>query len=264
MPARESESLILRTYPYREADLVVVFLTRDRGKQRGIARGVRRPKSRFGAGLERLSHSRVHYYEKHNLDLTRVDRAELLSPSMTMLADYPTSLALDYIAEVADELQPDHEANEAYFRLLLHGLEDVWQAVLGGKTNGSGDVWGRMRRALTYFALWSVRLGGFLPPLEACLETGAAFGPGETVYFERRREGLLSRNLKGPDSWTLSPQSRALALEMLRKPLSEFADRPWGEEQAADLQMFLNQRLEEHFERRLRTLRLIQGLRAIK
>ena len=56
MPARVSEAIVLRTYPFREADLVVSFLTRDQGKLRGVARRARRPKSGFGAGLERLSH----------------------------------------------------------------------------------------------------------------------------------------------------------------------------------------------------------------
>ncbi len=59
MPARVSESLILRTYPFREADLVVSFLTRDQGKLRGVARRARRPKSGFGSSLERLSHVQV-------------------------------------------------------------------------------------------------------------------------------------------------------------------------------------------------------------
>ena len=55
MPARESEALVLRTYPFREADLIVSFIARDQGKLRGVARGAKRLKSRFGAGLERLA-----------------------------------------------------------------------------------------------------------------------------------------------------------------------------------------------------------------
>jgi DNA repair protein RecO (recombination protein O) len=118
MPARESEALVLRTYPYREADLIVSFFTRDRGKLRGIARGVRRPKSNYGASLERLAHVRIHYFQKQTLELVRIDRAEPLSPPLVMLADYPCSLALDYIAEVAEDMLPEHEPNDAYFRLV--------------------------------------------------------------------------------------------------------------------------------------------------
>jgi DNA repair protein RecO (recombination protein O) len=66
MPARVSESLILRSYPFREADLVVSFLTRDQGKLRGVARRARRPKNSYGAGLERLSHVRAAYFPRDN------------------------------------------------------------------------------------------------------------------------------------------------------------------------------------------------------
>ncbi len=66
MPARSSESFILQTYPFREADLIVSFFTRDQGKLRGVARRARRPKSNFGSALERLSHATVSYYQKEN------------------------------------------------------------------------------------------------------------------------------------------------------------------------------------------------------
>src|SRR5580704_586313 len=51
VPARVSEALVLRTYPLKEADLVVSFLTRDQGRLRGVAKRARRPKSAFGSGL---------------------------------------------------------------------------------------------------------------------------------------------------------------------------------------------------------------------
>src|SRR5579884_2910493 len=64
VPARVSEAIVLRTYPLKEADLVVSFFTRDQGKLRGVAKRARRPKSGFGAGLERLSHVRMAYFQR--------------------------------------------------------------------------------------------------------------------------------------------------------------------------------------------------------
>ncbi len=69
MPARVSETFVLRTYPFREADLIVSFFTREMGKMRGVARGVRRPKNAFGSGLERLSHVRMAYFQRENAEL---------------------------------------------------------------------------------------------------------------------------------------------------------------------------------------------------
>lgn len=258
MPVRESEAFILRTHPFQEADLIVSFFSRDQGKLRGIAKGVRRLKSRFGSGLERLSHARVHYYQKHTAELVRIDRSELLSPPLITLADYPTHLALDYVAEIADEMNPDHEPHDAYFRLLLAVLGDIWRATAARWRNGGATaaIW----RPLTYYALWSVRFGGWLPPLNVCLETGAAFGPEETVWFSRVHDGLMSADVRTRGSWALAPESRALARDMLRKPLSEFDERSWKPETAADLRLFLHQRLEVHLERRLRTLPLLEAL----
>jgi DNA repair protein RecO (recombination protein O) len=259
MPARESEAFILRSYPFGEADLVVSYFTRDMGKLRGIAKGVRRPKSRFGAGLERLAHVKLFYFQKQTVELAKIDKAELLGPSLTMRADYPVSVALDYIAEVAEETLPEHEPDDPHFRLLALTLDDIAAGVFELPRGGQGAP-GWMWRPLTYFALWTVRLGGWLPPLDVCLETGTALAPDETAWFHRSSDGLLSGELKTPDSWPLSPQSRALAREMLRTALPKLPQRPWDRETARDLRRFLNQRLESHIEKRLKTLRVLEHL----
>ena len=138
MPARESEALVLRAYPYREADLIVSFFARDRGKLRGIAKGVRRPKSRFGSGLERLAHSRLSYFQKQTVELVRIDRSELVGPPLLLRTDYPSSVALDFVAEVAEYLLPEHEPNDAYFRLLVMMLEEIWSELNTNPPVGAG------------------------------------------------------------------------------------------------------------------------------
>src|ERR1035441_752596 len=88
MPARMSESFMLQTYPFREADLVVSFFTRDQGKLRGVARRARRPKSSFGSGLERLSHATVSYYQKENRKLVSLNSCELLHSQLILASNY--------------------------------------------------------------------------------------------------------------------------------------------------------------------------------
>ena len=78
MPARVSEAFVLQTWPFKEGDLIVSFLTRDSGKLRGVARRARRPKSGFGSGLERLSHIRMSYFQRENRELVNIDSCELL------------------------------------------------------------------------------------------------------------------------------------------------------------------------------------------
>src|SRR5882724_10885269 len=118
MPARVSDTFVLRTYPFREADLIVSFLTRDLGKLRGVAKRARRPKSPYGSGLERLSHVRMAYYQRENADLASLSGCELIESQFGMQADYERSIALDYLTEVAEHLLPPHEPNEKFFRLM--------------------------------------------------------------------------------------------------------------------------------------------------
>src|ERR1700756_2668022 len=99
MPARVSETFVLRTYPFKEADLIVSFFTRDEGKLRGVARRARKPKSPFGAGLERLSHVRMSYYQRENADLANLNGCELIESHFDLGSDYGRSVALDFITE---------------------------------------------------------------------------------------------------------------------------------------------------------------------
>ena len=288
MPSRESEVLILRTYPYREADLIVSFITREEGKLRGIARGVRRPKSRWGSGLERLSHVRLFYYRRETQDLAKLDRCELNGPPIFLKADYATSVALDFLAEVSDQLLPEHEPNDAFFRLLLLVRDELWAGLRGeldsqpaaiavaagvaagpretGPTDKTpvfaepSDVPGWLWRAVTYFALWSVRLGGWLPPLDVCLQSGVEFGRGEAVFFERSQPGFFSADFRTPDSWPMAAASRALAGEMLGNPLPALRGQAWDRSTAEDLRRFLIQRLEAQFEQRLKTVSVLEQL----
>jgi DNA repair protein RecO (recombination protein O) len=158
MPAQVSETFVLRTYPFREADLIVSFFTRDQGKLRGVARRAKHPKSAFGSGLERLSQVRMAYFLRENAELANLTSCELIDSQFGLQADYACSLALDYFTEVADQLMPPHEPNEKYFRLLKATLEFL---------RSGGSVWS----AVDYFTIWSVRLAGVLPELRVSRET---------------------------------------------------------------------------------------------
>jgi DNA repair protein RecO (recombination protein O) len=158
MPARVSETFVLRTYPFREADLIVSFFTRDEGKLRGVARRARRPTSAFGSGLERLSHVRMAYFQRENAELANLSGCELIQSQFGLSSDYGCGIALDFFTEVTDHLLPPHEPSEKFFRLMI--------AVLVFLRSG-GDVW----QAVMYFSLWSVRLAGILPDLRVNLES---------------------------------------------------------------------------------------------
>lgn len=162
VPAHVSEALVLRSYPFGEADLVVSFLTRDRGKLRGVAKRARRPKSPFGSGLERLSHVRMRYFQRETRELVSLDSCELIDSQFALASDYAAGVALDYVAELTEQLLPPAEPGERFFRLLLAVLEYLRMR------QGEG-VW----QAVAYTTLWSVKLSGFLPELRVSAESRA-------------------------------------------------------------------------------------------
>ena len=120
-----SEAIVLQTYPLKESDLVVSFLTRDRGKLRGVAKRARRPKSVFGSGLERLSQVRMSYFQNPTRELVNLDSCELIHSHFGLLGNYSAAVALDYLAEISEQLLPPAESNERYFRLLLAVLDHM-------------------------------------------------------------------------------------------------------------------------------------------
>ena len=256
MPACVSEALVLRTYPLKEADLVVSFLSRDQGKLRGVAKRARRPKSQFGAGLERLSHVRVAYFQRETRELVNLDSCELIRSQFGLVSDFEAGVALDFFAEVAEQLLPDAEPNERFFRLLLAVLDSLQPAVAGRVQNAVEDA-GKVWRAVTYFSLWAVRLSGLLPELNVCLACGSLLDE-ERAFFSRGRTGLVCSHCRAGNSWELSAGSRFIAAEMLRQPVAQLSKTDWDQTTASDLRRFLVQQIESHVERRLITAPMLE------
>ncbi len=255
MSARVSEAFVLQTWPFKEGDVIVSFLTRDLGKLRGVAKRARRPKSGFGSGLERLSHIQMSYFQRENRELVNVDSCELLSSQFSLLSDFSASCALDFFAEVTEQILPPAEPSEKYFRLLTAVLDHM-------HTGQPGAVW----QAVTYFSLWTVRLAGLLPELHVCLGCGDWLEDPENpqrAYFCRFREGLYChacrRSLDLRNSWEITQESRALAEEILHTPIAQMAERPWAQPVGADLRRFLGQQIESHIERKLITFPVLEA-----
>jgi DNA repair protein RecO (recombination protein O) len=182
VPVYTSEALILRTYKLGEADRIVVFLTRDRGKKRGVARGARRARSRYVGALEPMTRAGVAYYERELRDLVRLNYVEpQRSPLSAMISTEAGASVLGhvgYFAELIDEWAPEAHADERLFRL--------GSAVVDALAAGAP-----IDRLARYFEYWILRLQGVYPELRACPGCGGAFDaavmpPREHIYLCRR------------------------------------------------------------------------------
>jgi DNA repair protein RecO (recombination protein O) len=234
--AHQIEAVVLRTWPIYEADQIVSLFTRDYGKIKGVAKSAARSRRRFGGALEPMTHVRASYAEKPRQELVRLDSFEIVTSPLSEPIDYGRAAALAFFAEVLDETLPDHDPQDAVFRLLV--------AVLAHTRNDA--VW----MPVTYFALWTTRLMGWLPDLATCVHCGAPLA-GHAAWFHAQSDGLFCGEHKPRGASVLSTESQALAARIFRSPVPALAAEPWPRQRAADLRRFAIQALERHIDRRL-------------
>jgi len=145
MPLYTADALVLRTYKLGESDRIVVFLTEDRGKKRGVAKGARRPKSKFVGALEPLTRVRVAYFEKERRELVGMNYAE---PARSPLSARPEALGyVGYFAELLDEWAQDGDPNERLYRLGASLVDALAEGV-------------SIEPLARYFEFWLLRLQG--------------------------------------------------------------------------------------------------------
>jgi DNA repair protein RecO (recombination protein O) len=242
MPVRESEAIVLRTYPLGEGNLLVSFLSRVHGRLRGVANGARKPKNRFGGTLEPLSHVRIWFFERETRDLVRISQCDLIESFIDAQSDYSNSLALALASEVTEAVLGEKEVAEPNFRLLLLTA----QAVQSGT---------KLSLVLAYFALWIVRLGGWLPRLDRCTRCGAELSGGA---YATEGQGLVCAACRIPGQRALSKESLRVARLMLREKLEVVAKEPIGSGALAEVKDYMLDVVEQHVERRLQSRRLLE------
>ena len=250
MPVYTAEALILRTYKLGEADRIVVFLTRDRGKKRGVARGARRPRSRYSGALEPMTRAGVAYYERELRDLVRLNYVEPVASPLSAIGSEKSSAAalghVGYFAELIDEWAPEAHADERLYRL---GSSMVDALAAGAP----------IERLARYFEYWLLRLQGVYPSVSTCpgcgqaLEAGATMPPREQLFVCRR----CAPSLGGTD---LSVE----ALRFLRassRTAPERIERLTLEKRAArELETAHRRLLNAHLDKELKSVRVLREL----
>ncbi|MGB8508864.1 MAG: DNA repair protein RecO [Pyrinomonadaceae bacterium] len=178
----ETEAIVLRTYKLAEADKIAICLTQREGLVRGVARGARKLKSRFGAGLEPFSLISLEYFEKEGQELVSIRRAEILESFFNSAGLTDAVAMLDYLVQLAIDFVPPHQPDENLFRMVRACIK---AAML------EPDL---LPAITLYYELWMLKLAGFLPDLKTCANCRRNLLDEEDgVYLNF--EGLLRCNL---------------------------------------------------------------------
>jgi DNA repair protein RecO (recombination protein O) len=195
MAVFETEALILRNYNLAEADKIVVCLSRSAGLIRGVAKGCRKLKNRFGAALEPFTLINLTYYEKENRELVSFRQVEILKSRFNLSANSSLLTGFAYMGDLLIDFSPPHQANDNLFRMALACFEAASQT--------PGDL----EAVLRYFEVWVLKLEGFLPDFRACGGCHKPFADDEVAYLSsdlslrcgecsQRRGSAISKSLR--------------------------------------------------------------------
>jgi DNA repair protein RecO (recombination protein O) len=250
MPVFTSDALILRTYKLGETDRIVVFLTRDRGKKRGVAKGARRARSRFAGALESLARAGIAYYERELRDLVRINYVEPQRSPLAVVArsggDASALGHAEYFAELIDEWAPEGHADERLYRL---------GAAIGDALADGAPI----ERLARYFEFWLLRLQGVYPQLSSCPGCGGPFDGG--AVMPPRDHHYICRRCARPGGTQVS-------LDALRFLRSAAAARPdalpsiaLAAGPARELEDAHRRLIHLHLEKELKSARVLRQLR---
>lgn len=196
----ESESLILKSYTLAEADKIVVFLTQQHGLIRGVAKGAKRLKSRFGGSLEPFSIVNLTYYQKEERELVSISSLDLQKSFFSDAVKPEFLQKFAYLAELLIEFAPPNEPNERLYRMACICLETAVKEPQ------------HLENIALYFELWILRLAGFLPNWSNCFNCQREIQTNESASLQINFHLLCTNCQKGSNKWLLSAVERQLFL----------------------------------------------------
>lgn len=168
----ETEGLILRSYNLSDADKIIVSLTEKEGLIRGVAKGAKRLKSKFGGGLEPFSIVDITYFQKEESELVSIRDIELKKSYFSKASDPDFLIKFSYMVDLLAKFAPPHDPNERLYNMAKICLE-----------TGASELKDLDSIAL-YFEYWLLRLGGYLPEWERCAKCSKDFDENQTSNLQ--------------------------------------------------------------------------------
>jgi DNA repair protein RecO (recombination protein O) len=239
MAIRSEQGIVLRTYPFGEADRIVVLISPNRGKMRTVAKGVRKTKSRFGGRLEPFTHIDVVVYEGRQLDT--ITQVSVIDPFAHLRLDLERVMAAGTMVETVDAVAQEGEASHRLFLLLNRGLKAL-------------DQGGGGRDLVSAFLLKLAGVVGVEPALTRCAACG---NPEGLDRFSFSGGGAMCQNCRTETAVRLRP---GLTGYLAGLASADFAYLPATDPALSGEAMGVARRFVEfHLDRRLGSLAVLDG-----
>lgn len=238
MTTYRDEGVVLRTVKLGETDRIVTLLTRSHGRVRAVAKGVRRPGSRFGARLEPTGHVALQCYRGRELDVvTQVEALDVWRPLREHYGCLTHAVAM---LEAADQVAPEREPNPELYRMLVGALRTLAE---------------RPSPVVAPAFFWKLlSLEGFHPVLDACARCGA---DGPFVAFDVAEGGVACAGCARLAGRRVGPEAVEVVRRILGGGLAGVLADPPAAGVVVETERLAVAVLEHHLERRLRSAALL-------
>jgi DNA repair protein RecO (recombination protein O) len=244
MPVFEADAIVLRQYSLSDSDRIIVFITREFGKIRAAAQGVKKLQSRIAGCLEPFNHIQIEFWNREGKDLCRIQEAELIHSFIKRDSDFRQICAYSYFAEITNEIIQENQANPVLFRLLLSSLHAGEQLAINSAL-------------IRYFELWSLKLSGLLPNYAYCSNCGKCV---KDEMFFAWIEGGQTRCVDCAQGRGLRVGALASVFleEILHLPPDKLAVQPISKEALIDIERLTHRLLSVNFEKQLKSYRILK------
>ncbi len=208
MPSHHVRALSLKKTKLGETDLIVTFLAADGCQIRAVAKGARKPGSRFGGRVEPFTVADMLLHTGRTLET--ITDAEIVTSHAALREDYDRSQAASVVADFLDKVSVECQTEERLFGLAC--------ATLDAMDIAEGDA---LLALVTAFLLKGMAMHGYRPQFDACVECGAP-AAGET-RFALEMGGLYCEGCgaQGPDVVHLSSGARSALKALMAAKMSE-------------------------------------------
>jgi DNA repair protein RecO (recombination protein O) len=241
-----TEAIVIKSMKYRDSSKIVTFYTRRYGKLKGVAKGSRQSKNKFGAALEPMSYVSLVLYRKEHQDLSLVSQCDAIQSFGTIQMDMDRLSVGLSVLELVDQLAHEQEENEALFTLIVRTLGALELAP---------------KQAETLFRAFQIQIAslfGFAPTLDICRECGRSMIDVEdlgSLAFHHVNGAVLCSNCRKEKAVELksgysviSPSTFQILRRFLNGSTEGLSNLSYNERVGNELDETLRLYLRSHFE----------------
>lgn len=249
MPQHKTPAVVLYSMDLAEWDKLVTFFSRDFGKLKGVAKGAKRSRKRFGSGLEPLTCINLSFFEKERSSLVRLNHCDIVESYPHIHDDVLKVGYANYLSELINEMVAEREANKELFKLFitfLHLLNEPYFR----------------EEFIRIFELRLLSLSGYQPELMKCMNCRKEVNGEKEHQFNLSRGGIIcsdcfkgSRNYPALSGGTIKILQRAQTIEL--KKVTRLFFSPQAREESRKI---LPRFIEYHLEKPLKSLRFLEHL----